>query len=122
VVTNGMSAEAIQDAFEHPVHRGMLATCDYDCTRENVFCGDSIRVQTRVEGGALREAAFDGRGCVLSQASAELLLQDCVGRQVDVVKSLTPETVLARLGLSQITPARRKCVVLSLDALHCALG
>lgn len=112
----------IQEAYEHPTRRGSLSAATHCCSRENAFCGDSVEVRARVEEGRIVEAAFDGRGCALSQACAELLLDEVVGMDVPEVRALQREALLHDLGLEAIAPSRRKCALLAFEALACALA
>ena len=62
------------------------------------------------------EAAFDGHGCAISQASADLLLESIQGKSLDEVKALTKDDLLEMLGL-ELGPVRLKCALLSLKVL-----
>ena len=73
------------------------------------------------EGGTVREVAFSGRGCAISQASASLLTDQIKGRPISEAEALTNQDVLDLLGI-EISPARLKCALLSLDTLHHALA
>ena len=66
------------------------------------------------------ELAFTGRGCAISQASASLLTDEIKGKPVTEVEKLTATDVLDLLGI-EISPARLKCALLSLDTVSHAL-
>ena len=84
---------------------------------ENPLCGDHIRIDLRVGvDNVVKEAAFDGHGCAISQASADLLLELIIGKSVEEVKKLTKEDLLEMLGL-ELGPVRLKCALLSLKVL-----
>jgi nitrogen fixation NifU-like protein len=74
-----------------------------------------------IRDGIVEEVAFTGRGCAISQASASLLTDEIKGKPVDEVAKLTPDDVLDLLGI-EISPARLKCALLSLDTVSHALG
>jgi nitrogen fixation NifU-like protein len=65
--------------------------------------------------------AFTGRGCAISQASASLLTDEIKGKAVEAAARITSSDVLELLGI-EISPARMKCAMLSLDTLQHALG
>ena len=71
---SSMYTEIIQDAYRHPAHRGDLPHPSHTFEDENPLCGDVLCVQLRVDNDRVTEARFQGRGCAISQASAELLL------------------------------------------------
>ena len=87
----------------------------------NPLCGDRITMMLRVGGdGTVHDVAFSGRGCAISQASASLLTDEVKGRPLSDVEALTNQDILDLLGI-EISPARLKCALLSLDTLHHAL-
>jgi len=73
-----------------------------------------------IRDGVIAEVAFTGRGCAISQASASLLTDEIKGKPVDEVAKITPADVLDLLGI-EISPARLKCALLSLDTVSHAL-
>jgi len=74
-----------------------------------------------IADGVVREVAFTGRGCAISQASASLLTDEIKGKTVEEVERMTPDNVLDLLGID-ISPARLKCALLSLDTVAHALA
>ncbi|HLJ65854.1 MAG TPA: iron-sulfur cluster assembly scaffold protein [Chloroflexota bacterium] len=118
---SSLYTEIIQDAYRHPRHRGAVARPTHSHEDENPLCGDTLRIQLRVENGSIAEARFDGRGCAISQAAAELLLDRIEHQPADLVHRLTRDDVLEELGIPSISPARLKCALLSLEVLRRAL-
>jgi nitrogen fixation NifU-like protein len=109
--------ELIIEHYKNPIYRGALEPHDIRFDDENPLCGDHIQIDLRVnEEGIITEAAFDGHGCAISQASADLLLESVIGRSVDEVKELTRDDILELLGL-QLGPVRIKCALLPLKVL-----
>ena len=81
------------------------------------MCGDHIRIDLRLdENQGWQEAAFDGHGCAISQASADLLLESIIGKSVEEVKQISKDDLLELLGL-ELGPVRLKCALLSLKVL-----
>ena len=109
--------ELIIDHYKNPQFRGVLDPHDISFEDDNPLCGDHIRIDLRVDkDGRVTEAAFDGHGCAISQASADLLLESIQGKTLDEVKQLTKEDILDLLGL-ELGPVRLKCALLSLKVL-----
>lgn len=109
--------ELIVDRYKNPQYRGSLDPHDISFEDDNPLCGDHIRIDLRVDkAGRVSEAAFDGHGCAISQASADLLLESVMGKTLDEVKQLTKEDVLDMLGL-ELGPVRLKCALLPLKVL-----
>jgi len=109
--------ELIIDRFKNPQFRGTLEPNDITFEDDNPLCGDHIRIDLRVNGdNRVTEAAFDGHGCAISQASADLLVESLIGESLDDIKKITKEDLLDMLGL-QLGPVRLKCALLSLKVL-----
>ena len=109
--------EVIVERYKNPQYKGTLDPNDISFEDENPLCGDHIRVDLRVdEHGIVKEAAFSGHGCAISQASADLLLESIIGKSLEQVKQLTKEDVLELLGI-ELGPVRLKCALLSLKVL-----
>ena len=118
---SSLYTEIIQDAYRRPAHRGALENPTHSHEDQNPLCGDTLRVQLRVEDDRIVEAKFEGSGCAISQASAELLLDRIQGQPLSVVRQLDKDAVLEELGMPTISPARLKCALLSLGVLRGAL-
>lgn len=109
--------ELIIDRYKNPLYRGSLNPHDITFEDSNPLCGDQIRIDLRVdEHGRVTEAAFDGHGCAISQASADLLLESVIGKSLEEIKALTRDDVMDMLGL-ELGPVRIKCALLSLKVL-----
>jgi nitrogen fixation NifU-like protein len=77
-------------------------------------------MQLRVHDGVIDGVGFTGRGCAISQASASLLTDEIKGKGVGAASAMTAADVLDMLGI-EISPARMKCALLSLETLQGAL-
>jgi len=113
--------ELIIDHYKNPHYRGELDPNDITYEDDNPLCGDHIRIDLRIdENERVTEAAFSGRGCAISLASADLLVESIVGKSLDEVKALTKEDVLELLGI-ELGPVRLKCALLSLKVLKAGI-
>ncbi len=109
--------EVIIEHYKNPGFRGELNPNDYSFEDENPVCGDHIRVDLRVDkDGKITDARFSGEGCAISQASADLLIESVIGKNIDEVKSLTKQDVLELLGI-ELGVVRLKCALLPLKVL-----
>ena len=109
--------ELIIDRYKNPRFRGNLDPHDYSYEDDNPLCGDHIRIELRVDDNdVVTEAVFEGKGCSISQASADLLVESVIGKSIDEVKQLTKEDVLDLLGI-ELGPVRLKCALLSLKVM-----
>jgi nitrogen fixation NifU-like protein len=110
----------ILEHYRRPHNFGILEDPDALFEGSNPLCGDRITVMLGIRDGVVSEVAFTGRGCAISQASASLLTDEIKGKPVAEVESMTPDDVLDLLGI-EISPARLKCALLSLDTVSHAL-
>ena len=109
--------EIIIDRYKNPLFRGNLDPHDISFEDDNPLCGDFLRIELRIsDDDIVEEAVFDGHGCAISMASADLLLEDIQGRSLDEVKALKKEDLLELIGI-ELGPVRLKCALLSLKVL-----
>jgi len=109
--------ETIIEHYKNPSYRGQLDPHDIFFEDSNPLCGDHIQIALRVdEGGTVSDARFDGHGCAISQASADLLIESIIGKPLTDVQKLNKQDVLDLLGI-ELGPVRLKCALLSLKVL-----
>jgi nitrogen fixation NifU-like protein len=109
--------EIIVDRYKNPHFRGRLDAATISFEDDNPLCGDQIHIDLRVDDeGVISEAVFDGHGCAISQASADLLIESVIGKKIDDVKMMTKQDILEMLGI-ELGPVRLKCALLSLKVI-----
>ncbi|MEK7327605.1 MAG: Fe-S cluster assembly sulfur transfer protein SufU [Chloroflexota bacterium] len=112
-----MYREVILDHYKNPRNRGQLEPADISYEDDNPLCGDRIRIDIRLdENKRVKEVAFSGQGCAISQASASMLTEEILGKSVDELKQISKEDILELLGI-ELGPVRLKCALLSLKVL-----
>ena len=127
--------EILTDHNLHPMHKHELADANMQLEGVNPSCGDDIILNLKVEDGKIVDGSFTGDGCAISQASADIMLDLIIGREVEEAERLkesflhmikgeaTDEEMelLEEAGaLADIShmPARVKCAVLSWHTLE----
>ncbi|MBK9926848.1 MAG: SUF system NifU family Fe-S cluster assembly protein [Anaerolineales bacterium] len=109
--------EVIIEHYKNPGYRGHLDPHDILFEDNNPLCGDHIEITLKTDGqGNVADARFDGHGCAISQASADLLIESIIGKPLEDVKQLNKDSVLEMLGID-LGPVRLKCALLSLKVL-----
>lgn len=111
----------ILEHYRRPHNFGPIDGATASHEGANPLCGDRITLQLRVLGGKVDGVGFTGRGCAISQASASLLTDEIKGKPVEHAAELGTQDVLDLLGID-ISPARMKCAMLSLDTLQKTLA
>jgi nitrogen fixation NifU-like protein len=113
--------ELIIERYKSPHYRGELDPYDFSYEDDNPACGDHIQIDVRLNAeGVVTEALFSGEGCAISQASADLLIESILGKNIDDIKNLGKEDVLNNLGI-ELGPVRLKCALLPLKVLKAGL-
>ena len=109
--------EQILDRYKNPRNRGTLSPADISYEDENPLCGDRLHLDIRLGPDQRVEAvAFNGHGCAISQASADLLADEIRGKTLDELRHFDKEHLLELLGI-ELSPVRLKCALLSLKVL-----
>jgi nitrogen fixation protein NifU and related proteins len=111
----------ILEHYRRPHNFGAIENATATQEGANPLCGDRITMQLRVTGDQIAAVGFTGRGCAISQASASLLTDEIKGKPVGAAAGMAASDVLDLLGI-EISPARMKCALLSLETLQGALG
>ncbi len=112
-----MYREVILDHYKNPRNFGTLDPADISYEDDNPLCGDRIRIDLRLdENQRVKEVAFSGHGCAISQASASMLTEEILGKTLDDIRHIGKEQVLELLGI-ELGPVRLKCALLSLKVL-----
>lgn len=127
--------EILTDHNLHPMHKHEFADANMQLEGVNPSCGDDIILNLKVEDGKIVDGSFTGDGCAISQASADIMLDLIIGREVEEAERLkesflhmikgeaTDEEMelLEEAGaLADIShmPARVKCAVLGWHTLE----
>ncbi|MFG1810172.1 Fe-S cluster assembly sulfur transfer protein SufU [Streptomyces sp. NPDC049040] len=130
---DSMYQDVILDHYKHPHGRG-LRDGQAEVHHVNPTCGDEITLRVRLDGGVIGDVSYEGQGCSISQASASVLNDLLVGKDVadaqkiqetflelmqsrgriepDEAMEEVLEDAVAFAGVSKY-PARVKCALLS---------
>jgi nitrogen fixation protein NifU and related proteins len=111
----------ILEHYRRPHNFGVLDDATASHEGANPLCGDRITLQLRIRDGMITGVGFTGRGCAISQASASLLTDEVKGKPAVDAAKMSAQDVLDMLGI-EISPARLKCALLSLETLQKALA
>ncbi len=105
-----------------PRHRGEMQNPDLQGEVINDLCGDELTLFLKFdpEKKKVAEARFSGEGCALMTASADILCSALLGKNKKELEKFRKEDLLSLYG-EKPTPARIRCVLLSLEALRSGL-
>ncbi len=131
---------ALMEHNAHPDYKYEMdkPTCTLDGV--NPSCGDELTLALRLDGNLIKEAAFTGHGCAVSQAAADMMADLVTGETVGEARRLTalyfgmikgkPLTDAEREDLDEAAelesiarmPARVKCAELAWRTLEALLN
>lgn len=114
--------DEILEHYRNPHNFGTLEAPTTAKEGANPLCGDRITLMLAInDDGTVEDVAFTGRGCAISQASASMLTDEIKGKPLTEIAQLGEKDVLHNLGI-EISPARMKCAMLSLETLQSAVS
>lgn len=126
--------EILTDHNLHPGHKHALDDANMVLEGVNPSCGDDIFLNLKVENGIIADGSFQGDGCAISQASADIMLDLIIGKTKEealelsdiflrMIKGEASEDELELLEEASVLkdishmPARVKCAVLGWHTL-----
>lgn len=136
---NSFYREIINDHNLRPAHKHELENPDYELRGVNPSCGDDITLKLKVTDGTVVDGAYVGDGCAISQASADMMLELVIGKDLEEAKKLSDiflrmiqgeasedeieelEEAGALIDVSHM-PARVKCAVLAWHTMDNIIG
>ncbi|HEY5202845.1 MAG TPA: SUF system NifU family Fe-S cluster assembly protein [Acidothermaceae bacterium] len=126
-----MYQEIILDHYRTPHHKGLREPYDVEVHHVNPTCGDEITLRVKLDGDTVADVSYDSAGCSISQASASVLTDLVIGRDIEtglvahrefvalmqskgaaIPDEEILEDAVAFTGVSKY-PARVKCALLS---------
>ncbi len=121
-----------------PRHFGRMEAPTHQARGHNPQCGDDIQVELQLEGDKLRDIQFNGQGCAICIASASMMTEAVIDRDIAYAQGLQqrfrsvltgqmePDTAdlgkLISLAGVRRYPSRIKCALLGWHALMHAIA
>ena len=128
--------ETLLDHYRHPRNRcdGPIAGADAVARGANPRCGDEVEIGISIQDDRVRDVVFRGRGCAICIASASMMTEAVAGSSVENTRLLCHQLhawfgsgeaasgadlpgELQSLAAVREHPSRKKCVLLSWEAL-----
>jgi nitrogen fixation NifU-like protein len=137
--TTNLYKSVLLDHFRHPRNKSGLEDADIIRRGSNPRCGDEVEVGLFIHEDKIDKVKFRGRGCSICIASASMMTEAVSGRSAEEARHLCDsmqnwfgqssglEISEAPEGLEALSavreyPARRRCVLLSWEALTDAIN
>lgn len=109
--------EILMDHYRNPRNNRLLEKYDFRSERRNSSCGDEVCCTGRIENNRLEDVSFQGKGCVISQATASILSEAVKNKSIEEILSLDKDAIIDMIGMP-LGPVRLLCGLLPLMALQ----
>jgi len=96
--------EIILDHYKNPHHRGLREPFDAEVHHLNPTCGDEITLRVQLDGDTVTDVSYDSEGCSISQASASVMTDLVIGKDLDTATSTYDEFLALMQSKGQLEP------------------
>lgn len=125
--------QLILDHNQNPRNFRVLESFDFFKKGHNPLCGDQLDVYIKMEDNIVKDLSFVGSGCAISKASASIMTEEIIGKNIEQAKELFDKfREMAKSGkgadklpvkLSVLSgiykyPARVKCALLAWHTMY----
>ena len=131
-----MYNDLIMEHSMNSYNKKKLDHCDLCSKGHNPNCGDEIELELILDGNVIKDMAFTGHGCAISQASTSIMIDTLKDKTIEQAKEIIEDFIkmIKRENLSNEEyskledaiafknianmPARVKCALLSWHTLE----
>jgi nitrogen fixation NifU-like protein len=99
-----MYQEIILDHYKHPHNKGLRAPFEAEVRHLNPTCGDEITLRVHLDGRTVADVSYASEGCSISQASASVLSDLLIGKDVDSATATYDEFLRLMQSRGQLVP------------------
>ena len=133
---NNIYNELIMEHSMNSYNKKKLDHCDLCSKGHNPNCGDEIEIELILDGNVIKDMAFTGHGCAISQASTSIMIDTLKDKTIEQAKEIIKDFIkmIKRENLSEEEylkledaiafknianmPARVKCALLAWHTLE----
>jgi NifU-like protein involved in Fe-S cluster formation len=110
------------DLYKNPEHFGKLK--DYNLSEEeySTSCGDRFRVYIKMDKKKVKEASFEGSGCIIATVSISKVCGYIIGKTKEEIIKMGLDDVKKIVGVDQISLSRISCATIGLETIKKALA
>ncbi len=105
-MSNTFYNEILTDHNINPVHKHAIDGANFSLEGVNPSCGDDIILNLKIEDGVITDGGYEGDGCAISQASADMMLDLVIGRTKE--EALRLSDIFLRMIKSEITDEEKE--------------
>ena len=122
-MSDDLYQEQLMELAQHPLHQGHLDHPDLTTSATNASCGDAVSIEIALtdpenKNSPIKDLKWQGKGCIISQATMSALAEFMIGKSVNDVATLNQTQLESWLGITDISIGRIKCLFLGVNALR----
>ena len=99
-----MYQEIILDHYKHPQNKGLREPFEVEVRHLNPTCGDEITLRVHLDGDTVADVSYDSEGCSISQASASVMSDLVIGKNIRDALSVQEEFVRLMQSKGELEP------------------
>src|SRR4051812_36168059 len=96
--------EIILDHYRTPHNAGLRDPFEAEVHHVNPTCGDEVTLRVHLDGSKVVDVSYDAEGCSISQASASVMTDLVIGRDLDDALATHQEFLTLMQGKGQVEP------------------
>lgn len=106
--------QVILEHYKKPRHRGTTNPVHRTQRGHNPSCGDTIELSLQLNetGDRIEDVKFEGEGCAIAMASADLMASACIGKPVDEALEMVQKFQAMMKGETEFPKEQRKLNVM----------
>jgi nitrogen fixation NifU-like protein len=106
--------QVILERYKKPRHRGKTDPIDRYQKGHNPSCGDTLELTLKLsaDGQSIEDAKFEGEGCAIAMASADLMAEALRGKSTDEALDMVKRFQAMMRGEDEFPQALRKLNVM----------
>ena len=85
---NDVYNDLIMEHSMNSYNKKQLENPDYEEKGHNPNCGDEITLELKLDGNKIKDLAFLGHGCAISQSSTSIMIDTLKGKTIDETKEI----------------------------------
>ncbi|MBL4588251.1 iron-sulfur cluster assembly scaffold protein [Candidatus Babeliales bacterium] len=116
-----MYHELLMDHYKYPQYKKKLENPTIIKHDLNASCGDKVTFYLIIQDDTIADISFEGSGCIISQASSDIIAGHLIKKNIQEVSLLTSSQLVQMMEIV-LGPNRLKCALLALHVVQSAVA
>lgn len=120
-MTREEAVEFLLEHYQNPQHKGHIADPTFVRSGGNPGCSDYVEISAQIsDDGHIEAIAFDGKGCTISMAAADYVVEIAEGKTLAEIEVMTAEELIEEMG-REVVMTRPGCATTAFNVLKQAV-